>query len=215
MQAQPKIQQLSNEKARQIGDVRFMQLVNTIVAPQNNKSLRTIAFVSITARTGTSSLVAGLGEELVNYTCEPSVLVKMEDLKHTNWDDLEHLRQYYYFTSVRNLLAFNHPCKENSKAKKDKERTPVSPPLLEGSMMVLKRSFSHILVDCPALKSSSDALIIAPMVDGVVLVVEADRTTKEQVTWAQRTIEKANGKLLGVVLNKRRYPIPELIHRWL
>ena len=94
MQAQPKIQQLSNEKARQIGDVRFMQLVNTIVAPQNNKSLRTIAFVSITARTGTSSLVAGLGEELVNYTCEPSVLVKMEDLKHTNWDDLEHLRQY-------------------------------------------------------------------------------------------------------------------------
>ena len=81
--------------------------------------------------------------------------------------------------------------------------------------MVLKRSFSHIIVDCASLKSSSDALIIAPMVDSVVLVVEADRTTKEQVTWAQRTIEKANGKLLGVVLNKRRYPIPELIHRWL
>ena len=53
------------------------------------------------------------------------------------------------------------------------------------------------------------------MVDGVILVVEADRTKRDQIQRAQQTIEMANGKLLGLVLNKRRYVVPKWIYRGL
>jgi Mrp family chromosome partitioning ATPase len=55
--------------------------------------------------------------------------------------------------------------------------------------------------------------MLAPGVDGVVLVVEADRTKRDQIQRAQRTIEMANGNLLGLVLNKRRYVVPRWLYR--
>ncbi len=57
--------------------------------------------------------------------------------------------------------------------------------------------------------------MLAPEVDGVVLVVEADRTKRDQILRARRTIEMANGKLMALVLNKRRHVVPEWIYRLL
>jgi Mrp family chromosome partitioning ATPase len=72
-----------------------------------------------------------------------------------------------------------------------------------------------VAVDCPALQISSDALSIASLVDGVVLVVEADRTKKTQIRNAERLIESAGGRILGLVLNKRRYLVPEFLYNLL
>jgi Mrp family chromosome partitioning ATPase len=51
------------------------------------------------------------------------------------------------------------------------------------------------------------------LVDGVVLVVEANRTRREQIVYAERNIESAGGRILGHVLNKRTYAIPAWFHR--
>jgi Mrp family chromosome partitioning ATPase len=55
-------------------------------------------------------------------------------------------------------------------------------------------------------------------VDGVLLVVEANRTQKSQVAYLEQTIEGAGGKVLGHLLNKRTYPIPawlfNKLERW-
>ena len=75
----------------------------------------------------------------------------------------------------------------------------------------LRASCSYVLLDCPSLQESDDVLGIASMVEGVVLVVEANRTTRDQLGRLERTITSAGGKILGTMLNKRRYPIP----RWL
>jgi Mrp family chromosome partitioning ATPase len=72
----------------------------------------------------------------------------------------------------------------------------------------LRRKYRYILVDCPSLKESQDAIRLAPYADGVVLVVEANRTQREQLLYAERTIEGAKGRILGHVLNKRSYVIP-------
>jgi len=77
----------------------------------------------------------------------------------------------------------------------------------------LRTTFDYVLIDCPALRDSNDILTIAPLVDGVLLVVEADRTRKEQILNAERSIEFARGRLLGYVLNKRSNVIPEWIYR--
>ncbi len=82
-------------------------------------------------------------------------------------------------------------------------------PLLEG----LKDEFELILIDSPAAISCSDCLLLSPKVDGVVLVVQAGKTRWQTVNQVKERILAQNGKILGVVLNKRRYPIPEFIYK--
>ncbi|HEY1463591.1 MAG TPA: hypothetical protein VGF44_09260 [Terriglobales bacterium] len=77
----------------------------------------------------------------------------------------------------------------------------------------LRRELRYVLIDCPSLKDSQDAITLAPLVDGVVLVVEADRTRKDQILYAERMIEAARGRLLGHILNRRSYVVPDWLHR--
>jgi cellulose biosynthesis protein BcsQ len=77
----------------------------------------------------------------------------------------------------------------------------------------LRSRFSYVLIDCPSLKESTDVLGLTTLVDGVLLVVEANKTTRSQIAHLERTIEGAEGKILGHVLNKRTYPIPDFLHR--
>lgn len=72
----------------------------------------------------------------------------------------------------------------------------------------LRSRFQYVLLDCPAVLTSSDVLGIASLVDGVLLVVEANRTTSNQVSQAEREIEVAGGRLCGSILNKRKSPLP-------
>jgi hypothetical protein len=77
----------------------------------------------------------------------------------------------------------------------------------------LRHEYRYVLIDCPSLKDSQDAVMLAPLVDGVVLVVEANRTQKNQLLYGERMIEAARGRLLGHVLNRRSYVVPEWLHR--
>jgi hypothetical protein len=78
---------------------------------------------------------------------------------------------------------------------------------------LLRKEFDYTIIDCPSLKESGNVLSIAPFADGIILVIEANRTRHEQIKHAERTIEAAQGKLLGHVLNKRIYEIPGWIYR--
>jgi hypothetical protein len=77
----------------------------------------------------------------------------------------------------------------------------------------LRHEYRYVLIDCPSLKDSHDAVTLAPLVDGVVLVVEANRTQKDQLLYAERIIEAAHGRLLGHILNRRSYVVPDWLHR--
>lgn len=61
-----------------------------------------------------------------------------------------------------------------------------------------------VLIDAPPLIGAADALILAPWVDGVLFLVEAGATTKEQATQAKKMIENAGGRIVGCILNKAR-----------
>lgn len=77
----------------------------------------------------------------------------------------------------------------------------------------LRTQVDYAILDCGSLKRSGDLLSVAPFVDGVILVIEANRTRREQVSYAERTIEAAQGQILGHVLNKRTYAVPDWIYR--
>jgi len=78
-------------------------------------------------------------------------------------------------------------------------------------MQELRRRFNYVLFDCPPHTTYGELYSLAPLVDGIVLVVEANKTKKENIKNLERMIEFANGHIAGYVLNKRDYVIP----RWL
>ena len=62
---------------------------------------------------------------------------------------------------------------------------------------------------------SGHGLWLPEIVDRVLLVVRAEHTTGVNAANTLRVIEASGGRLLGVVLNRRRLVIPEWVYAWL
>jgi capsular exopolysaccharide synthesis family protein len=65
--------------------------------------------------------------------------------------------------------------------------------------------YDHILVDSPPAGVLADASILASRVDGIILVLTAGETRVDQAREVKESLERARGKILGVVLNRVRY----------
>jgi len=79
-------------------------------------------------------------------------------------------------------------------------------------LKALRSEFDYVLIDCPAIGTSSDAMTFAPVVDGVAVVVKAGQTRRGQIHRSQQLIESASGNPLGFILNERQYPIPNWLY---
>jgi protein-tyrosine kinase len=79
-------------------------------------------------------------------------------------------------------------------------------------MAELRETFDHVLVDSPALNRFPDAMLFGRMVDGVLLVLQSNATRRETARTIIDSIRGANVNLLGAVLNKRTYPIPQNLY---
>jgi Mrp family chromosome partitioning ATPase len=77
----------------------------------------------------------------------------------------------------------------------------------------IRQSFDVILLDTPPATMSSGNLDYFKKTDGVVLVVEAEKTRLPVLESTVSKVKKSGGKMLGIVLNKRRYHIPDFIYR--
>jgi Mrp family chromosome partitioning ATPase len=77
----------------------------------------------------------------------------------------------------------------------------------------LRQKYDLILVDSSSASSSPDGIEISRRVDGVVLVVEAEKTRWQVVENLKEKIENSGGNILGMVFNKRRLYIPESIYQ--
>jgi capsular exopolysaccharide synthesis family protein len=77
----------------------------------------------------------------------------------------------------------------------------------------LARDFDIVILDTPALLPHVDAAVIANKADGVLFVVNRDRTTRQQLRDAVATLSHRSPKLLGTVLNAA--PAPSSRLSWL
>jgi|WetSurSiteA1Bulk_404760.scaffolds.fasta_scaffold38098_2 protein-tyrosine kinase len=76
----------------------------------------------------------------------------------------------------------------------------------------LKKDFDYVIVDGQSVSGSSDVSIISKYFDGIVFVVECEKTRWEVLQQSKEKIKGVGGKILGVVLNKRIYYIPEKLY---
>jgi Mrp family chromosome partitioning ATPase len=86
-------------------------------------------------------------------------------------------------------------------------------PKIEDFWESLRQKYDLILIDSCSAASTPDGIEISRRVDGVVLVVEAEKTRWQVVESLKEKIENSGGNILGMVFNKRRFYIPENIYR--
>jgi capsular exopolysaccharide synthesis family protein len=79
----------------------------------------------------------------------------------------------------------------------------------------LKSRFDFIVFDAAPVLDFPDACALAPHFDGTLLVVEAEKTAVADARKARRELERAGGRLFGVVLNRHRDYTPRLFRRLL
>jgi len=77
----------------------------------------------------------------------------------------------------------------------------------------LKARFEFVLVDVPPILQSAEGLPICRLCDGMVLVVQANRTRWQVVAEARRRLQRAEVNIMGCVLNRRKFFIPDWLYR--
>ncbi len=80
-------------------------------------------------------------------------------------------------------------------------------------MEKLRRQFEYILIDAPPIIGHPETLALSKLTDGVLFVVKANQTRWEIIDQARDQLKEAGVKVLGVVLNERRFFIPGGIYR--
>jgi capsular exopolysaccharide synthesis family protein len=83
---------------------------------------------------------------------------------------------------------------------------------LEGAVVSVMSLYDWIIFDSPAATSYPDASSIASVCGGAVIVVQAERTRQEVVEEAKRKLDSSGVWVLGAVLNRRKYHIPQIVY---
>ena len=72
---------------------------------------------------------------------------------------------------------------------------------MEATIERLRAAADIVLFDTPPVVAVTDAAVLATKVDGVLLVFQAGRTSRERARRARQILEKVKANIVGVVLN--------------
>ena len=86
-------------------------------------------------------------------------------------------------------------------------------PKIDAIWEQLRKRFDVVIVDTPPGNSSPVGFAVCRTVDGVIIVVEAEKTRWPLVVATKKRILQNGGTILGVALNKRKYHIPDWVYR--
>jgi len=100
-------------------------------------------------------------------------------------------------------------------------KIPHNPAELLGSMKMknlislLKTKYDYVIFDTPPVVPVTDAGLVGAQTDGVIMVIQAERTQKGVVEHGEGLLRQAQAKLLGYILTNIQYHIPGYIYRYL
>jgi capsular exopolysaccharide synthesis family protein len=198
----------------------YRGLIGQIEIALPKHASRVLLFTSSLDREGTTEVVMGLGLTAAGAMGRPTVIidcnVRSPDIhRRFGLEDVgldEHLKgqlpieQALLNTLVPNLYVMPLGAGLTSLAALNQDRFAE---FLSG----LRSRFEYVLIDSAPVGINPETTILCEKVDAVVMVVLHGSTRREVVRRSKETIERAGGKILGVILNKRKFPIPEFLYR--
>lgn len=77
----------------------------------------------------------------------------------------------------------------------------------------IRGQYDFVIMDCPPVLEASDAQVICQKVDGVVVIIEANRLRQEVLTACLDELSPQS-RLVGCIFNKRQFFIPDFLYRF-
>ena len=71
---------------------------------------------------------------------------------------------------------------------------------MKTALEVFSQSADFIILDLPPINEVSDALVVSRLVDGIVMIVRQNYSSRRALAEAMRQLEQANAKVLGFVM---------------
>jgi capsular exopolysaccharide synthesis family protein len=68
-------------------------------------------------------------------------------------------------------------------------------------LLDLRDKYDHIVIDTPPTLSVTDAVVLSPRVDAIVLVIRSGQTTKQALRRSRDILMQVNARVTGVLLN--------------
>ena len=66
---------------------------------------------------------------------------------------------------------------------------------------ILKNNFDYVILDSPPLAFFTDGVLVSTVADGVILVAESGKSSRELLRQSRRVLQDAGSTILGIVLN--------------
>ena len=201
---------------------QWQQLVHELFLRREEPGAHAIGLASATAGEGTSYVAQHLASELARTSEWKTLLVEanlycpVQALRHGVEPD----------PGLRRLLTNRDFPIESCLRETGVERLWVLPAgspsesavapdwsLLPRLLQWLRARFRGVVVDLPPVNLSTNTTIVSGWLDGLVLVVEADLCSREVIQNVVSQLHRVTPNLLGAVLNRRKFVIPEPIYR--
>ncbi len=190
----------------------FRALRTNIQFINYEQDIKLLMFTSAGPEAGKSFTVANLGVALAE--AGHRVLVICADMRKPNLHTFFHLDNKTGLSTVLIGKASLEECLRSSGMANLKVLTsgplPPNPSELLGSRRmneVLERArqiADVVLLDTPPVLATSDAAVLGPRVDGVVMVLSAGSSRRDETRKTRVLLEQVKTRILGVVLNNVR-----------
>jgi Mrp family chromosome partitioning ATPase len=82
---------------------------------------------------------------------------------------------------------------------------------LRGLYERLRDRFDVTLMDCPSVNKGSYLELLPEAVDGIILVIRAEKANRAAVARAKDAVQRAGGNIIGAVLNMHNNYVPSLL----
>lgn len=199
----------------------FRALRTYIQIAQDDRDMKTILFTSTGSDEGKSLTVANTaisiaqsGKKVIIMDCDLRKPVQHEifGLQNIGVIDLlaggKRVDEVLQKTEIANLYLI---------ASGPNVKNPAE--LLAGSTIskvfkAVKEEADVILIDTPPILAVTDACILASMVDGVALVLDAGTLHPEKAKKAKNRLLRSKANLLGVIMNRMENADEEVYHEY-
>ena len=206
---------------RVVDPEQYHALASEIVLALPSASSRVVMFASAVREEGTSTVAAEFAATLASTAEQPVLLIDA---------NLRHPVLHTMFGVARDPGLADHILNDVPLSECLREtdvphltvlpvgRRAVAPPRvfsdprMKRLLKDVRGRFAYVILDMAALVQYSEGFQLSRDVDGVVIVIKAGRTKRELVEHATELLKDAGARVLGIVLNRRRYYIPKFIY---
>lgn len=203
----------------------YLQLRTSVMHSMSGRMVKTLLVTSSLPGEGKTTTAANLAASLARTGA--SVLLVDADLRRPNLHRLFEVDNNLGLSMILSNPGLSKPEALEMVVRYDESQlflltsgpVPPNPAELLGSeqmrslLTYLKGSFAYIIIDSPPIAPFTDGVLLSPVVDGVLLVVEGGKSSREAVQRSRDVLSSVGAKILGAVLNQVDLSSPEYYYQ--